>query len=164
MTSVSDTSGRLRWIGLRPASAAPMHQVEAVHCDPEQGLVGDRYGKPHGDRQVTIIQFEHLAELGQRLNRTVTTAELLRRNLAITGIPIAELIHREFLIGTVRFFGTGPCPPCQRMNETLGSGGLDAMQGLGGITARILDAGTIRVGESVRPVDDELAPSGRLRS
>ncbi|HEY6564620.1 MAG TPA: MOSC domain-containing protein, partial [Pirellulaceae bacterium] len=144
-----ERSGRLVWIGLRPRDHGPIQVVEQVMCDEEYGLVGDRYRKRHGDRQVTLFQFEDLARFADVLAIPEVRPEQVRRNLGVAEVDLLSFQDSTFSIGNVTLAGTGLCDPCERMEETLGSGGQQAMLGRGGITARIVQGGTIRCGDRV---------------
>ncbi len=140
-------AGRLEWIGVRPSSGVPMRAHEAVQARSGHGLAGDRYARK-GRREVTLVQAEHLQRVAQRLGRAVAPAEL-RRNLMVSGIDLGVLAARRFRIGSLRLEGTGPCDPCIKLAHALGDGGMQAMAGHGGITARVLDDGALRVGDAV---------------
>lgn len=58
----------------------------------------------------------------------------------------------EFRIGGAILRGTGICAPCSRMEETLGPGGYNAVRGHGGITAEVVQPGTISIGDAVQPI------------
>jgi MOSC domain-containing protein YiiM len=138
--------GRVDWVGLRPARREAMQVVERVEVT-EEGLVGD-HGRP-GKRAVTLIQQEHLAVIGAFLGHPPVDPALLRRNLVISGINLLALKGRAVQIGTATLHITGPCAPCSRMEEALGSGGYSAVRGHGGMTASVIEPGIIRVGDQV---------------
>jgi MOSC domain-containing protein YiiM len=114
------------------------------------GLVGDHYQGGSGARGVTLIQFEHLPVVAALLGLKDIDPALLRRNLVICGINLAALKGCRLEVGAAILEGTGPCHPCSRMEEVLGAGGLNAMRGHGGLTARVLRGGEIRLGDVVR--------------
>ncbi len=140
--------GKVEWIGVRPAKRAALEEVHSVKADTETGLQGDHYGGSSGKRQVTLIQREHLEAVAAILGRAVPPT-LTRRNIVVSGINLLALKERRFRIGGVVLEGTGPCHPCSRMEENLGPGGYNAMLGHGGITARVVEGGTMAVGDSV---------------
>jgi MOSC domain-containing protein YiiM len=126
-----------------------MLALEAVEARRDAGLTGDhaRPG-PNNARQVTLIQWEHLHVLSSLLNKTISAADM-RRNIAISGINLFSLKGRSFRIGSAIFETTGWCQPCARLEERLGSGTFQAARGHGGITARVLQSGIIRLGDPV---------------
>ncbi|HEV7259864.1 MAG TPA: MOSC domain-containing protein [Bosea sp. (in: a-proteobacteria)] len=141
--------GRVVWIGLRPVRRAPMQPVVEATLDPQQGLIGDHYSsRTGGARHVTLIQAEHLAAIAAHLGLDAVTAEQLRRNVVLSGINLAALKGRRFKLGEALLEATGDCHPCSRMEAILGSGGYNAVRGHGGITARVVGGGVVRLGDA----------------
>jgi len=144
--------GRVVWIGLRPARCDAMRAVAAVAAETGRGLVGDhRYEHGGAKRQVSLIQAEHLEVIAALCECGQVAPERLRRNLVVSGVNLLALKDKRFFVGTVLLEGTGQCHPCSRMEEALGRGGYNAVRGHGGITARVLSGGEIRVADAVRP-------------
>ena len=139
----------MTWIGLRPGRREPVEPVEVVEIL-ETGLIGDRR-ETAGKRAVTLIQAEHLSVISA-LAGAEATPELLRRNIAVSGLNLLALRKAEFRIGTATLRGTGICAPCSRMEEAFGPGGYNAVRGHGGITAEVLDPGRVALGDAVRPL------------
>jgi MOSC domain-containing protein YiiM len=147
--------GRLVWIGLRPGHRQPLQSVEVAEIVLGAGLRGDHYpGKGDGKRAVTMIQAEHLPAVAGILGLASVNPLQTRRNLVVSGLNLLALKGRRFSIGDALFEFTGDCAPCSRMNENLGPGGFQAMRGHGGITTRVLRAGSIRVGDDVVVLDE----------
>jgi MOSC domain-containing protein YiiM len=141
--------GRVDWLGVRPARDAPVEPRDAVEAVAGKGVVGDRYAGSSGSRGVTLIQAEHLPVIAALAGRDAVTPEQLRRNVVVRGIPLIALKGRRFRIGEALLEGTGPCDPCSKMEAALGAGAYNAMRGHGGLCARIVEGGWIRVGDAV---------------
>lgn len=145
--------GKVEWIGIRAQRRAPVASVTQVEAIAGYGLAGDHYAsKSEGNRQITLIQAEHLEAVAKILGKSEVRADAVRRNLLVSGINLYALRDRKFRIGAILLEGSGPCEPCSRMEEVLGIGGYNAMRGHGGITARILEGGIFGVRESLRPL------------
>ena len=74
---------------------------------------------------------------------------LLRRNLMTAGINLIALKERWIAIGEAVLEITGECHPCSLMEAVLGTGGYNALRGRGGLTARVVRDGAIRVGDMI---------------
>jgi MOSC domain-containing protein YiiM len=153
-------AGSVRWIGLRPARDEVMQAQQDVEAVQGGGLRGDRYRGRDGGRGITLIQFEHLPVIASLAGVDQVSPALLRRNIAIEGIALSALVGQRFQLGTALLEATGRCDPCSRMEAALGEGGYNAMRGHGGITARVLEGGRIRIGDSLLP--DGLMSGSRM--
>lgn len=141
-------AGAVVWIGLRPQRGAAMLSVQQAHAEPITGLEGDRYQGTSGKREITLIQWEHLAVLSAFVGNTVEP-EWLRRNIVVKGINLLALKDQRFCVGGAILQSTGLCHPCSKMETVLGAGGYNAMRGHGGLTAKVLQAGRIQIGDTV---------------
>jgi MOSC domain-containing protein YiiM len=147
-------SGRLEWIGVREQRRSPVLVVGEALAQAGVGLLGDHY-RPgfKGSRQVTLIQAEHLPVIAALCGRLDLDPGVLRRNLVVSGINLLALKGIRFRVGAALLEGTGLCHPCSRMEEVLGPGGYNALRGHGGITARVLEGGHLRLEDPVMAVE-----------
>jgi MOSC domain-containing protein YiiM len=138
------------WSATRPPKTTECSLGGAGNC--RAGIDGrpGRHG-PGSKRQTTLLQTEHLSVIAAFVNMPKIAPDLLRRNLVIRDINLNALENKSFYVGEVLLESTGHCHPCARMEEALAPDGYNAMRGHGGLTARVLTGGLIRVGDSVRP-------------
>ncbi len=130
---------------------------ESAQLVAKQGIEGDRYRTQRdGARQVTLIAAEDLAAIASFMGRPEVPPEVLRRNFVTRGINLNALKGRSIRIGQAVLEVSGDCAPCSQMEANLGPGGYNAVRGRGGgLTARIVAGGEVRVGASVERMDDE---------
>jgi MOSC domain-containing protein YiiM len=142
--------GRLAWIGLRPDRRAPMVEEDQALLEPGRGLRGDRWrGAASGARQVTLIGTENLRAIASFLGLDAVAPARLRRNLVVSGVNLLALKGARFRIGSALLEFSGECHPCSRMEEEFGAGGYNAVRSHGGITARVIEGGAIRLGDEI---------------
>ncbi|HEX2941950.1 MAG TPA: MOSC domain-containing protein [Rhodopila sp.] len=151
--------GRVVWIGLRPGRRTMVMPVDQAALDPVAGLAGDHYTNRNSrSRQVTLIAEEALHAIAAYLGRPGIEPGMMRRNIVMAGINPHALKSRNVRIGSAELQITGECHPCSRMEEIFGPGGYNAVRGHGGLTARIVAGGIVRIGD---PIIGIIRPSSK---
>ena len=164
-------AGTLEAIYLRPARGVVANQASSATAIAGRGLQGDRAtlvasrNLQGSNRQVTLMQAEHIFVLEKLLNKPIDAAKL-RRNLVVSGLNLLaakslfkdQIMHLK--IGAVVLQITGPCEPCSKMEAALGKGAYNAMRGHGGVTAKVIVGGEFKVGDllSCKVCNIEQAP------
>ena len=130
----------------------PLVECTEVECVAGRGLVGDRFfdRKPGFKGQITFLSSEVFEEVCRVLQVTGKTPGVTRRNVITRGVDLNTLIGEEFVLQGIRFEGTGECSPCHWMNHAIALGAEAAMTGRGGLRARILTSGTLRLSTPAR--------------
>jgi MOSC domain-containing protein YiiM len=139
-------------------AGAPMRALEAVEAVAGEGLVGDRYRDgtgfysvtptDPGARELTLISEEALAAVLADSGIPLAPDEH-RRNVTTRGIALEPLLGKRFRIGEVVCEGVRLCPPCTHLEDVTGKRVMKPLVHRGGIRARIVESGWIRVGDAV---------------
>ena len=130
-----------------------MEEISGGAVSLERGLEGDHKGLKFPKRAITVLANEDwlraLEELSgldaARLSWTVR-----RANLLVEGVALPKGRGGRLRVGPVLLEVTYPTQPCQRMEEAY-PGLLKALHPdwRGGITCRVLAAGSLRLGDAV---------------
>jgi MOSC domain-containing protein YiiM len=118
----------------------------AITCLKGRGIKGDRFldYRPDYKGQITFFADEVYQDLSSTLGVSGVPTSVFRRNVITRGIDLEALIGEEFTLQGVRFLGTGECKPCYWMNEAFHPDAEAALQGRGGLRAKILTSGSLR--------------------
>lgn len=167
--------GQVEAIHIAAGASAPMQALAEVEALAGQGLAGDRYLKgvgfysarptDPGAREVTLIESEVL-ELLAAEQRLALSPNEHRRNLTTRGVRLNELRGRRFHVGAVLLEGVRDCPPCEHLEELVRKPVLRPLVNRGGLRARILEGGTIKVGDPIQvaaPAAGDETPRGEER-
>ena len=133
------------WV--RAQSRAPMDERESIALDTGEGVVDDHtYGSP---RHVTIVFVDDWAQAEKELGRSVDPAGR-RANVLVSGGEGRHHVGNTLQLGEARIEIMGIVDPCFVM-EDAAVGLKDALEpdGRAGIWGRILEGGTVRVGDSL---------------
>jgi len=135
----------------KPAGESPILEVEAIECVAGRGIRGDRFFdyKPDYKGQITFFRWEYLTrmwdELGVPLGQRDPSAT--RRNVLAEALDLGALVGSEFEIQGIRFLGTEECRPCYWMNGAIHPEAEAWMRGRGGLRAKILSDGILRLAD-----------------
>jgi MOSC domain-containing protein YiiM len=116
------------------------------------GLDGDRYADPANrrgpDYQVTLIESENIAAFSE-LVEVPFTLDMPRRNIVTQGVRLNELCGKTFKVGGATLEGLELCEPCSLFAKRTHRDVLKYFPGKGGLRARIVAGGSIRIGDLV---------------
>lgn len=133
----------------KPASHHIIHEVKSLKCIAGRGIEGDRFYdyNPDYKGQITFFALETYDALCAALNIFDKSTSVFRRNVITSGMDLNSLINQEFEIQGIRFAGTEEAKPCYWMNQAFGSGAEDFLKGQGGLRARILTDGVLKLSD-----------------
>ena len=131
--------------------------VERATAQTNYGLEGDWRSRRNRGGQLTLIEAEVLEEIGQLLGSRVPSGAS-RRQVVVRGVRLNDLLGQRVRIGGIRVFVETPCDPCGRMEETIGVGAREALEGHGGVRCHVLVGGELCVGDPVveEPFQEEV--------
>jgi MOSC domain-containing protein YiiM len=132
----------------QPAGVHRIVECAEIHCVAGRGIVGDRFfdHKENYKGQITFFASEVFGDVCRELGVSGQSPGVLRRNVITVGVDLNSLIGEEFVLQGVRFAGVEECRPCFWMDQALAPGAESALRGRGGLRARILVGGTLRIG------------------
>ena len=153
-------TGLVEHLHITARAFLPMRAQDSIALVAGRGIEGDRYmlgieqgfysEKPEEGRQVTLFEAEVLEAI-QRDYRVELLPEEHRRNITTRGVPLNWLVGRRFRIGPCLVEATRLSVPCRHIEEILDKQVFDPMVHRSGLNCRILEGGTVRVGDAVRP-------------
>lgn len=149
-------TGEVVAIHIAAVAAGAMSSVDEVQAITGKGLAGDRYfsgvgtysGVPEPGRQVTLIEAEAIEAASKEAGVDFRSSDS-RRNIVTRGVPLNDLVGREFRVGGVTLRGVDFCEPCSHMIQISGKRVLHSLVHRGGLRADIVTGGVIRVGDVV---------------
>jgi MOSC domain-containing protein YiiM len=153
VTAAAPATARVTEIHLAPGRRLPTRPVDSVVAEAGRGLVGDRY---HGSRHrhVTVQARDELDAAAQDLGAAVPSA-LTRRNITVDHGPLPTRPGERLRIGPVLLEVVRVAAPCRLLDDNLGPGAAAALRRRAGTVFRLLESGTIRIGDPVVAVPAE---------
>jgi MOSC domain-containing protein YiiM len=144
--------GTIQKIFIAPRRGEPVVSLNSVEAIADCGLRGDRYTDPtlrkSPDYQVTLIESEQILAFAEALKLPLEPHEP-RRNLVTLGINLTDLLQKKFFVGEAELEGLDLCEPCATFARYTNPAVVRFFVRRGGLRARILRGGVIRVGDIV---------------
>jgi MOSC domain-containing protein YiiM len=130
-----------------PGTRLPMRSLPAVSVETARGIVGDRY---HGSRhrQVSVQSATSLAEAAELFGSDIPAA-LTRRNVTVSSGEVPREPGALIRVGGVLLEVVRVAAPCKLLDDTIGRGAQEALRRRAGSICRVLEGGTLSVGDPV---------------
>jgi len=131
----------------QPPGENPLIEQAELDCVSGRGIRGDRFFdyKDNYKGQISFFSSEVFDEVCHQLGVAGKSPGVTRRNVITSGVDLNSLVGREFEIQGVRFAGAAECSPCYWMDLAIAPGAEELLKGRGGLRARILCDGVLRV-------------------
>ncbi len=131
----------------KPPGSHEIVEVREVECVRGSGLTGDRYfnHKENYKGQITFFEMEIYERLCKELEVSGGLPSNFRRNVLTRGVDLNQWIGKQFVLQGILFEGSEECRPCYWMDQGFAPGAEAALKGHGGLRARILTTGILRV-------------------
>lgn len=142
--------GIIQSILIRPEKKGPVAHLTAAHIH-AHGIEGNHPVRPESKRAVTLIAADQLAEAAASIGFQGDAHGASRRNICVDSWPGSIQVGQQIALGEeVIVEVTCYCAPCNRMDENLGEGAIDALDQKAGWGAIVIREGDIMVGDAVR--------------
>jgi MOSC domain-containing protein YiiM len=139
---MSECAVRVGELFVAVARRKPMQRVDQAEVIADRGFGGCLHGRTGSRRQVLLVESETLAEFE-------LSPGVLRENITTEGLRHRELlVGQHLLIGDAILQVTGPCEPCDRLEE-IRKGLWQDLDGRRGTLCRVIKGGTIRRGDGI---------------
>jgi MOSC domain-containing protein YiiM len=132
-----------------------MVRVASVRAFADRGLQGDRFYREswnavkRSDKAVSLIEDEVL-ELAAKEIGADAIGIFTRRNIVTRGVPLIELLGREFTVGNVRMRGIRLFEPCGHLVAVTKIPAIfKALEHRSGLKAAVLSDGEIQIGDAI---------------
>jgi MOSC domain-containing protein YiiM len=131
----------------QPPREHPANEVQQVECVAGKGLVGDRFFgfKEDYKGQVTFFAQEVYEALCREFSVNDKPPSVFRRNVITEGVDLNSLVGKEFEVQGIHFRGMAECNPCHWMNHAFAEGAERFLHARGGLRAKVLSNGILRV-------------------
>jgi|SRR5579859_455843 len=133
-----------------PKRREPMEELQETLVVEDVGLEGCAHARPHGNRQVLLMDRETLGEFE-------LAPGIVRENVTTEGLDVNGLaIGQRLQIGEVELQVSAVCAPCEQI-EALRPGLQAAMQGRRGMLCKVVRGGLLKSGEEIVAMEQTAA-------
>ena len=123
----------------------PRVKIEEAEAIASFGFTGCAHGKKNGKRQILLVDQETLDAMGLEPG-------IIRENVTTQGLNVNGLVIGEQLrIGEVLLQVSAVCTPCDQL-ELVRAGLRREIYGRRGMLCRVVEGGTVRVGDAIERV------------